>query len=1137
MKQFLCVWATAIALVVVGAEADIDGRPYEFVWANRKADDRPVLLPLVDPVGWTVTCSNAVATFQKTADHKLFGDGVARLVYRATGPKPVITLRPPQPVPVAPGADTISFWVYGNNVSYLRDASTPSVGLAAEFADAAGRTFTVPVYHVRHLEWFLVQRRFAPDVIRRLVDGGRFLGFIVTGGTNEKDRQIELTSLAVYREELKPLAFKPRPKRPYRVFPDAPAGVNTGAGMLPFPTRASGVIPPVSEKAAAEIEFRAPTSAVDWDDLAVRVKGGTWRRFAQGAGVYTATSNGPRRVARDDVKTVFRVEGQSIVAEVQGPADIAEIDLGALAEFPDVRIFTVPYYSYSMTGGENRPHVAILDLDGRPFFHAATMDWTQSNGSEPVCDVMTFAGVAKVHGRVVYHPKTDGTRNPCYERIVWSFSPEFADVLPAIPNPPSPYRELTAEYQWCHMAAQKDRARDKAYWRNRKRRGLDKVFIGDHEVCMRDGNESFTFRTQPAPGKGGDEGMRDFTRYMIDELGYLYGPYNNYTDFAPINAHWHADRVTRAADNQLRPAWNRCYAPKPTYAVEACEAIVPVLQGKFAFNSGYCDVHTCVSPWERCDYDARVPGGGTFAGTFYAYGELLGLQRTFWNGPVYSEGGVHFLYCGLDDGNFAQDQGYRLDLNPWIVDFDLLRLHPLANNFGMGYPTMFFPKAALPKDHRFMLDRFLTATIAFGHIGYFLTGRPDDEENGYWMLQAPAARYAKADVAAIAYADAGGRFLPTSQALATGATERSQVRVRYTDGTVVTANGSAAGDGLAWDAPGDSAGGRFLLPANGWFAETGDGQVASISGSRPFNTTTSTIPVRADACVSPHYVYLDGRGTWFETPFGAAAGRLIRIRATNGTDEVFLRHASEAALPYAAVSVEMLDEAGASLGPARTRTVDGRTWLTADAKAFSYRVVRPADWREPSAATLAGAFRFVAGMRPPAVKRAAAPIFTLPKTFMRGMALRGRPEEVLRGETGAGIRPTTSIVGGVAKQGWYMHPPYKGGVGYVFMRWNVRLPETPLKVSVQIGKLDSSPSGDGALYQIAVEDETGRHIVAAKQTAEHRWQTLAADLSPWAGKRVRLFFISDVGPANDSSGDHASWCDIAFTSCTAECRR
>ena len=35
------------------------------------------------------------------------------------------------------------------------------------------------------------------------------------------------------------------------------------------------------------------------------------------------------------------------------------------------------------------------------------------------------------------------------------------------------------------------------------------------------------------------------------------------------------------------------------------------------------------------------------------------------------------MYAGLVDGNYAQDSSYRLPDNPWLVDFDLLRLHLL----------------------------------------------------------------------------------------------------------------------------------------------------------------------------------------------------------------------------------------------------------------------------------------------------------------------------------------------------------------------------------------------------------------------------------------------------------------------------
>ena len=199
--------------------------------------------------------------------------------------------------------------------------------------------------------------------------------------------------------------------------------------------------------------------------------------------------------------------------------------------------------------------------------------------------------------------------------------------------------------------------------------------------------------------------------------------------------------MSRTADKQLQTAWNRCYAPKPAYAVNACEELTPIIQGKFRFNTAYCDVHTAVSPWGRCDYDARIPGGGTFANTFYAFGEIMLIQKKNWNGPVYSEGNTHFMYCGLTDGNYAQDQNYRISDNPWLVDFDLLRLHPLCCNFGMGNLDMFYPGKSAPADPAVAADRFLAATVAFGHPGYLMHGA--NKERSYFMVQQLAARYTK----------------------------------------------------------------------------------------------------------------------------------------------------------------------------------------------------------------------------------------------------------------------------------------------------------------------------------------------------------------------------------------------------------
>ena len=45
-------------------------------------------------------------------------------------------------------------------------------------------------------------------------------------------------------------------------------------------------------------------------------------------------------------------------------------------------------------------------------------------------------------GLATYEPKTDGTRNPLFETGYVAVSPEMGEVLPNIPHPPSPYRDL-----------------------------------------------------------------------------------------------------------------------------------------------------------------------------------------------------------------------------------------------------------------------------------------------------------------------------------------------------------------------------------------------------------------------------------------------------------------------------------------------------------------------------------------------------------------------------------------------------------------------------------------------------------------------------------------------------------------------
>ena len=103
---------------------------------------------------------------------------------------------------------------------------------------------------------------------------------------------------------------------------------------------------------------------------------------------------------------------------------------------------------------------------------------------------------------------------------------------------------MTGKVLWrCYAAG--NREADKKYWYSFWRHGLRHCLVRDHEDCWRDGGESYTFRTLAAPKKGGDKGFYDYSRYMQDTLGFIYGPYNNFTDLAPVNANWKLDRVSR----------------------------------------------------------------------------------------------------------------------------------------------------------------------------------------------------------------------------------------------------------------------------------------------------------------------------------------------------------------------------------------------------------------------------------------------------------------------------------------------------------------------------------------------------------------------------------------------------------------
>jgi len=196
------------------------------------------------------------------------------------------------------------------------------------------------------------------------------------------------------------------------------------------------------------------------------------------------------------------------------------------------------------------------------------------------------------------------------------------------------------------------------------------------------------------------------------------------------------------------------------------------------------------------------------------------------------------------------------------------------------------------------------------------------------MLQQLHGRYCLARAVEIGYADAQGRLLDTSAAVAAGAVARSQVVTRYSDGTVTAANGHRT------ERMKLRAHGRDLdLPPNGYCGWSADGTLDVWSRDSGGG--------RADYADTPAYLYIDGRHRFVRA--AKAGGNGIGIcRILPGGYEILLHEHAECGFAIPAAAAEALAADGRAIGPARLRTARGLTYVVPAAGAFSYRLTKKA---------------------------------------------------------------------------------------------------------------------------------------------------------------------------------------------------
>jgi hypothetical protein len=168
---------------ILGDEA-VGRRPYEMVWAGRTTDTRPPLVDFENLDGWTVTCVDAQASFQRSRQQQLWGKYVGALVYRGTGKAPKVLIRPPKPIPVAAPFDCVNLWVYGNNWAWAPEPKTPQVRIAVLMRGANGEEVRLLLGRVQWKEWWLMHHRLTPLQLAPVGDGASVTGIEVADGRN-----------------------------------------------------------------------------------------------------------------------------------------------------------------------------------------------------------------------------------------------------------------------------------------------------------------------------------------------------------------------------------------------------------------------------------------------------------------------------------------------------------------------------------------------------------------------------------------------------------------------------------------------------------------------------------------------------------------------------------------------------------------------------------------------------------------------------------------------------------------------------------------------------------------------------------------------------------------------------------------
>ncbi len=794
---------------------------YELEWSGKP--EPPAQVTFDDLKGWTCRAmGSSKVTLSASVAQRLWRPAVGKLTLSPAEDTSRIIISPPSPIPIAEGFDAANFWVHGHY--HFTNPEYSSISAQAVLEDAGGREVVVDLGEIKMGYWMLLHGYLPQRLRESFTWPVSFKGLLLDCNKPKSDYTCYLESIHFYQRNRRPVSF-PRPDdavfpvRGTGMLPTAPAGVEVRVAPLPDGARF------VSTAGGRRMVYDVSPADGCLQGVSARWAQGRVLHPCDGGGILP--ESGPEPVAGELRST--RIEGDHLLAEWQNAAGqrwsadyslkgrTLVVDLqtegtwstgtafGEVEGLSEPKGLEVPYLMLNY--GKPQAWTAVGDgvfVSVLPDIYFSDYSSVSPEATPP------HDGRIGLLQRTHYGRLTDGTRNQLRDRVLITISDEFAEVLPNHDNPPSPNRQRLAPYMFVM-----DRTMNLTRWETFKRYGLDHIIANDFAgIFVRSYSEGFGSRWRPHPGLTIEQVQA--AREKIKSLGFLYGGYNDVTDFYPLNEFFDEDRICLMPDGDLADAWPGSFSPKPDYWPTLMRSVGEKVHEHYPPDCVYLDVSTNRGP-AAIDFEAGVPGAGMARSTLIGNGDSL-VEARRWYGSTISEGIFRWMFAGLSDMDYAQLR--MTDPMPLPLDFDLLKLHPYQHGTMMGYSpnTLLSPDElkdlhAGQKPASVPFYKYVATSLAYGHmllIGYGYFPPVNSIIQYYALMQGPQQEYLTDTAAEISYHD-GERFLPTSQALQADAHKLGRVRVVYSRGMTVTVNLNPEQD---WVVSQDGA--DYTLPPYGW---------------------------------------------------------------------------------------------------------------------------------------------------------------------------------------------------------------------------------------------------------------------------------------------------------------------------------